>query len=185
MLAKLLRQYSKVKLINLPNQYDEPRQTKLKEFDIAFSKINKDNFDELNDISYEDVLRDQLYLFPETKINFIISLDKGFKAEQKLSKIAGNDAIYDFPAFIANESFEPSYGSSKAFSRYMPYETFDNVKTHLALMLDEMIETKGERQFVFVKNRYGKDKLTHYLTNLTKRDFITVYGLGFNIILEK
>ena len=80
MLAKLLAQYSKVQLIALPQEFSAPKETKLEEINYVLNKVNKENFYELCDIEYRDILEDRLYLFPETKINFIVAIDKMFKS---------------------------------------------------------------------------------------------------------
>lgn len=187
MLAKLLREYSKVKTLNLPDIYSEPKETKLKEFAIAFSKINKDNFDELNDITYEDILKDKLYLFPETNINFILRINKIFKPKEKIVNfMRNNDCIYDFPAFIANKLQNPTdFNVSIFYKHYKTSEYVSDINRVLALMLDEISETRGDKNFVFIENKYGKDKIDLYFHRLAKIDFIPVYGLGFNILTYK
>lgn len=189
MLTKLLREYSKVKLINLPSQYDEPKKTKLKEFDIAFGKINADNFDELNDITYEDVLKNQFYLFPETKINFIIRLAPIFDVRKKIINFAGDDALLDFDNFIANpllfdgvkEKYIKIFDGDIYFSNHKDKDK----RISLSLMFDFMSESRMKKPFVFVSKKYGKDLLEYCFKNLIKKDFIAVYNLGFNIVLEK
>ena len=51
-------------------------------------------------------------------------------------------------------------------------------------MLDYIKETRENRSFVFIDKKYGKDTLKEFLLD-NKCSFAPVYGLGFNIILEK
>lgn len=189
MLSKLLREYSKLKSIKLPGEYSEPKETFLKEFELAFSKINEDNFMEYNDIRYEDVLRDQFYLFPETKINFIIPLAPIFDVRKKIINFAGENSLLDFENFIANPFLfnDAKTKYLKIFDDDIKFLDYNDKEKRLsfALMLDFMNENRGDKPFIFVSKKYGKDLLEYWFNKLIKKDFVAVYDLGFNIILEK
>jgi len=84
MIKLLLEQYAKTKLLKLPKEFSAPKEIKLEEIGIPLSKINKENFYGLCDLEYKDILKNQLYLFPETKINFIVAIDKMFNPIEKI-----------------------------------------------------------------------------------------------------
>lgn len=101
MIKLLLEQYAKTKMINLPQEFSAPKETKLEEINYVLNKVNKDNFYELCDIEYRDILEDRLYLFPETKINFIVAIDKMFNPIEKIKHLV-DGKVYNMPAFVAN-----------------------------------------------------------------------------------
>ena len=187
MLAKLMREYSKTKLLNIAKEYSAAKETKLKEFEIAFSKINEENFNELCDIEYKNVLEDRLWLFPETNINFIVFLDKVFHPLEKIKNFIGEEAIYFLNSFVANRT-QPntteSYYIIKHIREKLNLPLKYNLEPDLKLMLDYIKETRENRSFVFVDKKYGKDLIKEFLLD-NKCSFVSVYGLGFNIILEK
>lgn len=187
MLANLMREYSKVKLLKIADEYSAPKDTKLEEFNIAFSKVNEENFDALCDIEYKNVLEDRLWLFPETNINFIVFLDKIFKPLDKIKNFIGEEAIYHLESFIANKAL--NYTTQNFFVIEKIVEKLNltinrSLFEELALMLDYIKETRENRSFIFIDKKYGKDTLKEFLLD-NKCSFAPVYGLGFNIILEK
>lgn len=189
MLSKLLWEYSKIKSINLSKEYSEPKETALKTFDIAFSKVNEKNFEDYNDIKYEDILRGRFYLFPETKINFIIRISSAFNVREKIINFAGENSLLDFGNFIANPfRFNDAKAEYlKIFDENMVLsdDNYRNKRLSFALMLDTINDDRGDKPFVFVGKKYGKDLIEYWLNKFVGKDFITVYNLGFNVILEK
>jgi len=189
MLAKLLAQYSKVQLIALPQEFSAPKETKLEEINYVLNKVNKDNF-------YE-----RLYLFPETKINFIVAIDKMFNPIEKIKHLV-NGKVYNMPAFVANGYWRDK-GDNKEYmelaskAKVVKFDeaddeykeakdnTYAGLKATIGLMIDCIKEEKPEdASFVCVNNKLGKDKMFDLLDRCPK-GFLPVYDLGFNIIVEK
>lgn len=201
MLAKLLAQYSKVQLIALPQEFSAPKETKLEEINYVLKKVNKDNFYELCDIEYRDILEDRLYLFPETKINFIVAIDKMFNPIEKIKHLV-DGKVYNMPAFVANGYWRDKVDNKEymelaskakvvkfdeADDEYKEAEdnTYAGLKSTIGLMIDCIKEEKPEdAKFVYVDNKLGKDKILDLLDKCPK-GFLPIYDLGFNIIVEK
>ena len=201
MLAKLLAQYSKVQLIALPQEFSAPKETKLEEINYVLNKVNKDNFYELCDIEYRDILEDRLYLFPETKINFIVAIDKMFNPIEKIKHLV-DDKVYDMPAFVANGYWRDKvdnkeYMELASKAKVVKFDeaddeykegkdnTYAGLKATIGLMIDCIKEEKPEdAKFVYVNNKLGKDKILNLLDKCPK-GFLPIYDLGFNIIVEK
>lgn len=201
MLAKLLAQYSKVQLIALPKEFSAPKETKLEEINYVLNKVNKDNFYELCDIEYRDILEDRLYLFPETKINFIVAIDKMFNSIEKIKHLV-DGKVYNMPAFVANGYWRDKVDNKEymelaskakvvkfdeAEDEYKEAEdnTYAGLKSTIGLMIDCIKEEKPEdAKFVYVDNKLGKDKILDLLDKCPK-GFLPIYDLGFNIIVEK
>ena len=99
MIKLLLQQYAKTKMLKLPKEFSAPKETKLEEINYVLKKVNKDNFYELCDIEYKDILDDRLYLYPETKINFIIEINKAFTPMEKIKDLA-EWGIYEMPPLL-------------------------------------------------------------------------------------
>lgn len=201
MLAKLLAQYSKVQLIALPKEFSAPKETKLEEINYVLNKVNKDNFYELCDIEYRDILEDRLYLFPETKINFIVAIDKMFNSIEKIKHLV-DGKVYNMPAFVANGYWRDKvdnkeYMELAAKAKVVKFDdaddeykeakdnTYAGLKSTIGLMIDCIKEEKPEdAKFVYVVNKLGKDKILDLLDKCPK-GFLPIYDLGFNIIVEK
>lgn len=201
MLAKLLAQYSKVQLIALPQEFSAPKETKLEEINYVLKKVNKDNFYELCDIEYRDILEDRLYLFPETKINFIVAIDKMFNPIEKIKHLV-DGKVYNMPAFVANGYWRDKvdnkeYMELASKAKVVKFDeaedeykeakdnTYAGLKSTIGLMIDCIKEKKPEdASFVYVNNKLGRDKILDLLDRCPK-GFLPVYDLGFNIIVEK
>ena len=201
MLAKLLAQYSKVQLIALPKEFSAPKETKLEEINCVLNKVNKDNFYELCDIEYRDILEDRLYLFPETKINFIVAIDKMFNPIEKIKHLV-DGKVYNMPAFVANGYWRDKvdnkeYMELASKAKVVKFDeaedeykeakdnTYAGLKSTIGLMIDCIKEEKPEdAKFVYVDNKLGKDKILDLLDKCPK-GFLPIYDLGFNIIVEK
>ena len=201
MLAKLLAQYSKVQLIALPKEFSAPKETKLEEINYVLNKVNKDNFYELCDIEYRDILEDRLYLFPETKINFIIAIDKMFNPIEKIKHLV-DGKVYNMPAFVANGYWRDKvdnkeYMELASKAKVVKFDeaddeykeakdnTYAGLKSTIGLMIDCIKEEKPEdAKFVYVDNKLGKDKILDLLDKCPK-GFLPIYDLGFNIIVER
>ena len=201
MLAKLLAQYSKVQLIALPQEFSAPKETKLEEINYVLKKVNKDNFYELCDIEYRDILEDRLYLFPETKINFIVAIDKMFNPIEKIKHLVYGK-VYNMPAFVANGYWRDKvdnkeYMELASKAKVVKFDeaddeykeakdnTYSGLKATIGLMIDCIKEEKPEdAKFVYVNNKLGRDKMFDLLDRCPK-GFLPVYDLGFNIIVEK
>lgn len=201
MLAKLLAQYSKVQLIALPKEFSAPKETKLEEINYVLNKVNKDNFYELCDIEYRDILEDRLYLFPETKINFIVAIDKMFNPIEKIKHLV-DGKVYNMPAFVANGYWRDKvdnkeYMELASKAKVVKFDeaedeykeakdnTYAGLKSTIGLMIDCIKEEKPEdAKFVYVDNKLGKDKILDLLDKCPK-GFLPIYDLGFNIIVEK
>ena len=201
MLAKLLAQYSKVQLIALPQEFSAPKETKLEEINYVLKKVNKDNFYELCDIEYRDILEDRLYLFPETKINFIVAIDKMFNPIEKIKHLV-DGKVYNMPAFVANGYWRDKvdnkeYMELASKAKVVKFDeaedeykeakdnTYAGLKSTIGLMIDCIKEEKPEdASFVYVNNKLGRDKILDLLDRCPK-GFLPVYDLGFNIIVEK
>lgn len=201
MLAKLLAQYSKVQLLALPQEFSAPKETKLEEINYVLNKVNKDNFYELCDIEYRDILEDRLYLFPETKINFIVAIDKMFNPIEKIKHLV-DGKVYNMPAFVANGYWRDKvdnkeYMELASKAKVVKFDeaddeykeakdnTYAGLKSTIGLMIDCIKEEKPEdAKFVCVDNKLGKDKILDLLDRCPK-GFLPVYDLGFNIIVEK
>ena len=52
-------------------------------------------------------------------------------------------------------------------------------------MLDTINDDRGDKPFVFIGKKYGKDLIEYWLNKFVGKDFVAVYNLGFNVILEK
>ena len=201
MLAKLLAQYSKVQLIALPQEFSAPKETKLEEINYVLKKVNKDNFYELCDIEYRDILEDRLYLFPETKINFIVAIDKMFNPIEKIKHLV-DGKVYNMPAFVANGYWRDKvdnkeYMELASKAKVVKFDeaddeykeakdnTYAGLKATIGLMIDCIKEEKPEdANFVYVNNKLGRDKMLDLLDRCPK-GFLPIYDLGFNIIVEK
>ena len=201
MIKLLLEQYAKTKLLKLPKEFSAPKEIKLEEIGIPLSKINKENFYGLFDLEYKDILENQLYLFPETKINFIISIDKVFKPVEKIEQLV-DSKVYEMPAFIANgywrdkvDNKEYMELASKAGvvkfdelndkAKESRDNTYTGLKSTIGLIIDCIKEEKPEdANFVYVSHKLGRDKMLDLLDRCTK-GFLPVYDLGFNIIIER
>lgn len=201
MLSKLLAQYSKVQLIALPQEFSAPKETKLEEINYVLNKVNKENFYELCDIEYRDILEDRLYLFPETKINFIVAIDKMFNPIEKIKHLV-DGKVYNMPAFVANGYWRDKvdnkeYMELASKAKVVKFDeaddeykeakdnTYAGLKATIGLMIDCIKEEKPEdAKFVYVTNNLGKDKILDLLDKCPK-GFLPIYDLGFNIIVEK
>lgn len=201
MIKLLLEQYANTKMINLPKEFSAPKETKLEEINYVLNKVNKDNFYELCDIEYRDILEDRLYLFPETKINFIVAIDKMFNPIEKIKKLV-DGKIYEMPAFVANGYWRDKvdnkeYMELASKAKVVKFDeaddeykeakdnTYAGLKATIGLMIDCIKEEKPEdAKFVYVDNKLGKDKMFDLLDKCPK-GFLPVYDLGFNIIVEK
>ena len=200
MLAKLLAQYSKVQLLALPKEFSAPKETKLEEINYVLNKVNKDNFYELCDIEYRDILEDRLYLFPETKINFIVAIDKMFNPIEKIKHLV-DGKVYNMPAFVANGYWRDKvdnkeYMELASKAKVVKFDeaddeykeskdnTYAGLKATIGLMIDCIKEEKPEdAKFVYVDNKLGKDKILDLLDKCPK-GFLPIYDLGFNIIVS-
>lgn len=201
MIKLLLEQYAKTKMINLPQEFSAPKETKLEEINYVLNKVNKDNFYELCDIDHRDILEDRLYLFPETKINFIVAIDKMFNPIEKIKKLV-DGKVYDMPAFVANGYWRDKvdnkeYMELASKAKVVKFDeaedeykeakdnTYAGLKSTIGLMIDCIKEEKPEdAKFVYVDNKLGKDKMFDLLDRCPK-GFLPIYDLGFNIIVEK
>lgn len=201
MIKLLLEQYAKTKMINLPKEFSAPKETKLEEINYVFKKVNKDNFYELCDIDHRDILEDRLYLFPETKINFIVAIDKMFNPIEKIKHLV-DGKVYNMPAFVANGYWRDKvdnkeYMELAAKAKVVKFDeaddeykegkddTYAGLKATIGLMIDCIKEEKPEdTKFVYVDNKLGKDKILDLLDKCPK-GFLPIYDLGFNIIVEK
>ena len=201
MIKLLLEQYAKTKMINLPKEFSAPKETKLEEIGIPLSKINKDNFYELCDLEHRDVLENKLYLYPETKINFIVAINKMFDPIKDIEKLV-NGKVYNMPAFVANgywrdkvDNKEYMELASKAGAvnfdelndraKESKDITYAGLKSTIGLIIDCIKEEKPEdAKFVYVSHKLGKDKMLDLLDRCPK-GFLPIYDLGFNIIIER
>ena len=201
MIKLLLEQYAKTKMINLPKEFSAPKETKLEEINYVLNKVNKDNFYELCDIDHRDILEDRLYLFPETKINFIVAIDKMFNPIEKIKHLV-DGKVYNMPAFVANgywrdkvdnKEYMELASKAKVFKfdevddeyKEAKDNTYAGLKATIGLMIDCIKEEKPEdAKFVYVDNKLGKDKILDLLDKCPK-GFLPIYDLGFNIIVEK
>lgn len=201
MIKLLLKQYAKTKMINLPKEFSAPKETKLEEINYVLQKVNKDNFYELCDIEYRDILEDRLYLFPETKINFIVAIDKMFNPIEKIKHLV-DGKVYNMPAFVANGYWRDKvdnkeYMELASKAKVVKFDeaddeykeakdnTYAGLKATIGLMIDCIKEEKPEdAKFVYVNNKLGRDKMFDLLDRCPK-GFLPVYDLGFNIIVEK
>lgn len=201
MIKLLLEQYAKTKMINLPKEFSAPKETKLEEINYVLNKVNKDNFYELCDIDHRDILEDRLYLFPETKINFIVAIDKMFNPIEKIKHLV-DGKVYNMPAFVANGYWRDKvdnkeYMELAAKAKVVKFDdaddeykeakdnTYAGLKATIGLMIDCIKEEKPEdAKFVYVDNKLGKDKILDLLDKCPK-GFLPLYDLGFNIIVEK
>lgn len=201
MIKLLLKQYAKTEMINLPKEFSAPKETKLEEINYVLKKVNKDNFYELCDIEYRDILEDRLYLFPETKINFIVAIDKMFNPIEKIKKLV-DGKVYEMPAFVANGYWRDKvdnkeYMELASKAKVVKFDeaddeykeakdnTYAGLKATIGLMIDCIKEEKPEdAKFVCVDNKLGKDKMFDLLDKCPK-GFLPIYDLGFNIIVEK
>lgn len=201
MIKLLLEQYAKTKMINLPKEFSAPKETKLEEINYVLNKVNKDNFYELCDIEYRDILEDRLYLFPETKINFIVAIDKMFNPIEKIKHLV-DGKVYNMPAFVANGYWRDKvdnkeYMELASKAKVVKFDeaddeykeakdnTYAGLKATIGLMIDCIKEEKPEdAKFVYVDNKLGKDKILDLLDKCPK-GFLPIYDLGFNIIVEK
>jgi len=201
MIKLLLEQYAKTKMIRLPKEFSAPKETKLEEIGIPLSKINKDNFYELCDLEYKDVLENKLYLYPETKINFIIAINKMFNPIKDIEKLV-NGKVYNMPAFVANGYWRDKVDNkdymelaSKAGAvkfdelndraKESKDITYAGLKSAIGLMIDCIKEEKPEdTKFVYVSHKLGRDKMLDLLDRCPK-GFLPIYDLGFNIIVER
>ena len=201
MIKLLLEQYSKTKMINLPKEFSAPKETKLEEINYVLQKVNKDNFYELCDIDHRDILEDRLYLFPETKINFIVAIDKMFNPIEKIKHLV-DGKVYNMPAFVANGYWRDKvdnkeYMELASKAKVVKFDeaddeykeakdnTYAGLKSTIGLMIDCIKEEKPEdAKFVCVDNKLGKDKILDLLEKCPK-GFLPIYDLGFNIIVEK
>ena len=201
MIKLLLEQYAKTKMINLPKEFSAPKETKLEEINYVLQKVNKDNFYELCDIDHRDILEDRLYLFPETKINFIVAIDKMFNPIEKIKHLV-DGKVYNMPAFVANGYWRDKvdnkeYMELASKAKVVKFDeaddeykeakdnTYAGLKATIGLMIDCIKEEKPEdAKFVYVDNKLGKDKILDLLDKCPK-GFLPIYDLGFNIIVEK
>lgn len=201
MIKLLLEQYAKTKMINLPKEFSAPKETKLEEINYVLNKVNKDNFYELCDIDHRDILEDRLYLFPETKINFIVAIDKMFNPIEKIKHLV-DGKVYNMPAFVANGYWRDKvdnkeYMELASKAKVVKFDeaddeykeakdnTYAGLKSTIGLMIDCIKEEKPEdAKFVCVDNKLGKDKILDLLEKCPK-GFLPIYDLGFNIIVEK
>ena len=201
MIKLLLEQYAKTKMINLPKEFSAPKETKLEEINYVLKKVNKDNFYELCDIEYRDILEDRLYLFSETKINFIVAIDKMFNPIEKIKHLV-DGKVYNMPAFVANGYWRDKvdnkeYMELASKAKVVKFDeaddeykeakdnTYAGLKATIGLMIDCIKEEKPEdAKFVYVDNKLGKDKILDLLDKCP-RGFLPIYDLGFNIIVEK
>ena len=201
MIKLLLEQYAKTKMINLPKEFSAPKETKLEEINYVLQKVNKDNFYELCDIDHRDILEDRLYLFPETKINFIVAIDRMFNPIEKIKHLV-DGKVYNMPAFVANGYWRDKvdnkeYMELASKAKVVKFDeaddeykeakdnTYAGLKSTIGLMIDCIKEEKPEdAKFVCVDNKLGKDKMLDLLDKCPK-GFLPIYDLGFNIIVEK
>ena len=201
MIKLLLEQYAKTKMINLPKEFSAPKETKLEEINYVLNKVNKDNFYELCDIDHRDILEDRLYLFPETKINFIVAIDKMFNPIEKIKHLV-DGKVYNMPAFVANGYWRDKvdnkeYMELASKAKVVKFDeaddeykeakdnTYAGLKSTIGLMIDCIKEEKPkDAKFVYVDNKLGKDKILDLLDKCPK-GFLPIYDLGFNIIVEK
>ena len=201
MIKILLEQYAKTKMLKLPKEFSAPKETKLEEIGIPLSKINKDNFYGLCDLEYKDVLNNNLYLFPETKVNFIMAIDKAFTPLKKIEQLV-DGKVYEMPAFVANGYWRDKidnkeymelarkagavkFDDSKDRAKEISDNTYAGLKATIGLMIDCMKEDKPEdANFVYVDNKLGRDKMLDLLDRCPK-GFLPIYDLGFNIIVER
>ena len=201
MIKLLLEQYAKTKMINLPKEFSAPKETKLEEINYVLQKVNKDNFYELCDIDHRDILEDRLYLFPETKINFIVAIDKMFNPIEKIKHLVDGKG-YNMPAFVANGYWRDKvdnkeYMELASKAKVVKFDeaedeykegkdnTYAGLKSTIGLMIDCIKEEKPEdAKFVYVNNKLGRDKMLDLLDKCPK-GFLPIYDLGFNIIVEK
>ena len=70
MLKEILAEYSFTKNLRIDPLYAHAQELKLKELELILNKINKGNFNEYNNITYNDFVRDKLYNIPESNFNF-------------------------------------------------------------------------------------------------------------------
>ena len=201
MIKLLLEQYAKTKMLKLPKEFSAPKETKLEEISIPLSKINKDNFYGLCDLEHKDVAENKLYLFPETKINFIIAINKAFNPIKDIEHLV-DGKVYNMPAFVANgywrdkvDNKEYMELASKAGAvkfddlndraKESKDITYAGLKATIGLIIDCIKEDKPEdANFVYVDNKLGRDKMFDLLDRCPK-GFLPIYDLGFNIIVER
>ena len=201
MIKLLLEQYAKTKMIKLPKEFSAPKETKLEEIGIPLSKINKENFYGLCDLEHKDVLENKLYLYPETKINFIIAINKMFNPIKDIEKLV-DGKVYNMPAFVANGYWRDKVDNkdymelaSKAGAvkfddlndraKEISDNTYAGLKATIGLMIDCIKEDKPkDANFIYVSHKLGRDKMLDLLAKCP-RGFLPIYNLGFNIIIEK
>ena len=197
MLTEMFNQYMQLNEITLDPQFESAKEPKLKELDIAFRNINTNVLEnrEINDLTYEKILKLRAYLFPETKINFIIILPKEFLNQSKLT--SRKDYI-ELERFIPNLEYKFDFDETRKKFVQPPSEgsipkeiffTQDKRVKAFEVLIEWINELRAEDEEIAEKNiyrlnkKYGKDILEKFFEHLNRKTpYILAYDLGYNII---
>ena len=188
MLKEILAEYQFVKTLHIDPLYAQAQELKLKELELVLDKINKENFNEYNDITYNDFIRDRLYNIPESRFNFISKIPRG----TNLKKLK----VFETTPFVPNPCMtDNAYGWST--SRLLEMLLRDKPKLlKLAEFMDSSIRYNYKLILYFYDiliNDSVYDMLVKREINTillkdpvylkpTFKDFNCIYGLGFNIL---
>ena len=197
MLAEILNQYMQLNEITLDPQFESAKKPKLQELNIAFRNINTNVLEnrEINDLTYEKILKLRTYLFPETKINFIIILPKEFLNQ---SKLTSRKDYMELERFIPNLEYKFNFDETRKKFVQPPSEgsipkeiffTQDKRVKAFEVLIEWINELRAEDEEIVEKNiyrlnkKYGKDILEKFFQYLNRKTpYILAYDLGYNII---
>lgn len=188
MLKEILAEYQFVKTLRIDPLYTQAQELKLKELELVLDKIDSENFNEYNNITYVDFIKDRLYQIPESRFNFISKIPQG--TNLKKLKVFETTPFIPNPCFVDNKY---DWDTSKLIDRLLRYQTkvkkligylnpsiYYNYK--LVLYLYDILVNDGVYDML-VKREVNtiilKDPM--YLKP-TFKDFNCLYDLGFNIL---
>ena len=101
MLKEILAEYSFTKSLRIDPLYAQAQELKIKELELVLNKINKGNFKEYNDITYNDFVKDRLYNIPKSNFNFISKIPYG--TNLKKLKVFETTPFIPNPCFVNNK----------------------------------------------------------------------------------
>ena len=118
MLKEILAEYQFVKTLRIDPLYDQAQELKLKELELVLDKIDSENFNEYNNITYVDFIKDRLYQIPESRFNFISKIPQG--TNLKKLKVFETTPFIPNPCFVDNKY---DWDTSKLIDRLLRYQT--------------------------------------------------------------
>nr|DAP73259.1 MAG TPA: hypothetical protein [Caudoviricetes sp.] len=188
MLKEILAEYSFTKSLRIDPLYAQAQELKIKELELVLNKINKGNFKEYNDITYNDFVKDRLYNIPKSNFNFISKIPYG--TNLKKLKVFETTPFIPNPCFVNNKydwstthlidrllRYKPNIKSLIDYIDTSMYYNYKLILYFYDILVNDKVYDKirdGEVDTIILKDpKYLKP---------TFKSFNCLYGLGFNVL---